>query len=228
MLWPVFWRFELRFAIARGGHSTISIRYRTLHNDPRKPYLMPPKPTRTPRLDPEAWLDAGLDALVDHGLDGVRVEVLARRIGVTKGSFYHHFQDHPEFLRRMVERWRAIQEGHLQALAATASEDPVRQLEEVMNFVHHKDSRHDIALRCWARHDAAVRRTVAVVDAARLDYLARLFTRLGVGGDEALLRSRMIYYYQVGEHHLAVQDSQQQRDRLKAMRLDWLKRPPEN
>ncbi|MEQ8763956.1 MAG: TetR/AcrR family transcriptional regulator [Planctomycetota bacterium] len=179
---------------------------------------MSKKPARIVRLDPEAWLDAGLDALVEHGLDGVRVEVLARRIGVTKGSFYHHFKDRPEFLKRMVERWRALQEGYLRSLAESPSARPVDRLDAVLTFIHHKDSRHDIALRCWARHDATVRRTVSRIDQARLDYLQGLFEALGFQGDQALLRSRLVYFYQVGEHHLAVRDPAEQRDRLLELR----------
>ncbi len=179
--------------------------------------------SKTPRLDPEAWLDAGLDALVEIGPDGVRVETLARRIGVTKGSFYHHFQDRAGFLSRMVDRWRAIQEGHLRALLVKPSTDPRQELEDLLNFIHDKDSSHDIALRCWARHDVAVRRTVAFVDQARLDHLAGLFKKLGFKGDDVLLRARMVYFYQVGEHHLAVQDPEAQRQRLKVMRIAMLR-----
>ena len=39
------------------------------------------------------WVAAGLAELAKGGVDSVRVEVLAERLGVTKGGFYRRFKD---------------------------------------------------------------------------------------------------------------------------------------
>ena len=39
-------------------------------------------------LNREQWVAAAVDLLVDGGIDQVRVDVLAKRLGVTRGSFY--------------------------------------------------------------------------------------------------------------------------------------------
>ena len=57
-------------------------------------------------LTPDSWIDAATDVLADHGIDGVRVDVLARTIGVTRGSFYWHFKDREDLLRRVLQAWR--------------------------------------------------------------------------------------------------------------------------
>ncbi|MGW4536011.1 TetR/AcrR family transcriptional regulator [Nocardia sp. NPDC004340] len=44
------------------------------------------------------WIDAGLAALANGGLDAVRVEVLAKTLGVTKGGFYGYFADRDALL----------------------------------------------------------------------------------------------------------------------------------
>ena len=84
---------------------------------------MPRKTQKTaperPALDRNAWLDAALDALYEEGEVGVRVEPLARRLGVTKGSFYHHFRDREELVAAMVDRWRATQDAYVDALRQT-------------------------------------------------------------------------------------------------------------
>ena len=58
------------------------------------------------QLTPESWIDAATDVLVDQGIDHVRVDVLATRLGVTRGSFYWHFKDREELLRSVLKAWR--------------------------------------------------------------------------------------------------------------------------
>src|SRR5262245_58484665 len=64
---------------------------------------MPAKSTA--RLAPAHWADAALEAMRTRGLEGMAVEPLARRLGVTKGSFYWHFDDREALLRATLERW---------------------------------------------------------------------------------------------------------------------------
>ena len=61
-----------------------------------------PASTRTTR---EAWIEAGLSALADGGPDAVRVDVLAQKLGVTRGGFYHQFESRPAFLDALLDTW---------------------------------------------------------------------------------------------------------------------------
>lgn len=63
-------------------------------------------------LDADAWADAALNELAAHGIDRVRVELLAKQLGVTKGSFYWHFKDRDALLARMLDRWRDVPPCH--------------------------------------------------------------------------------------------------------------------
>ena len=65
---------------------------------------MPP-PTRTP---PDKWIEAGLQELAAGGPDAVRVEHLAQALGVTKGSFYRHFDDRDALLEGMLDTWEQM------------------------------------------------------------------------------------------------------------------------
>src|SRR5258708_15824951 len=62
-------------------------------------------PTRTPR---SSWVEEGLRALAAGGPDGVRIELLARALGVTRGGFYWHFEDRPALLAEMVDPWERL------------------------------------------------------------------------------------------------------------------------
>src|SRR5437763_3692834 len=78
---------------------------------------MPP-PTRTP---PSKWIEEGLRALAAGGPDAVRVEALARALGVTKGGFYNHFDDRPALLDEMLDTWERLV---IDQVIARVEEDP--------------------------------------------------------------------------------------------------------
>ena len=59
-------------------------------------------PTRTPRT---TWIDAGLRALAAGGPDAVRIELLAKSLGVTRGGFYGQFQNRDALLEAMLDTW---------------------------------------------------------------------------------------------------------------------------
>ncbi|MHC5063543.1 MAG: TetR/AcrR family transcriptional regulator [Planctomycetota bacterium] len=181
-----------------------------------------PKQESRPRLDRSNWLDAALDVLYQDGLDAVRIDGLAKALGVTKGSFYHHFRDRDDLLTGMVQRWRGRQEGFLNMLREMAPEDAKEHLAMVIDFTVRKDSSHDLAIRVWARSNAHARSALQAVDQARLDLLEEIFRRLGFRGDEMKLRARMLYYYQVGDHSLSVKDPEKLRQRLGKLRLEML------
>jgi AcrR family transcriptional regulator len=180
--------------------------------------------SKSTKLDRADWLDAALDTLHEVGIEGVRVEKLARALDVTKGSFYHHFKNRDELLTAMVDRWRGMQEGILEWLKASTP-DSRQRIEELIAFIHTKDSRHDIGIRSWGRLDSHARKAIQAVDHARLRYVEGLFRDLGFDDDGARLRARLIYYYQVGEHTLSLRDPEELRARLERLRHELLMRP---
>ena len=177
-----------------------------------------------PRLDRSAWLDAALDALHDEGIEGVKVERLARRLGVTKGSFYHHFSDRRELLLGMIDRWRSIQEGTVHWFADSRGSEPKQRVHQLLEFILGKDGRHDVGMRAWARTDDAARRAVEAVDHRRIEYVEEVLGAIGFEGDEARLRARMVYLYQVGEQSWSLRDPDDLRRRLYGLHADLLDR----
>jgi AcrR family transcriptional regulator len=176
-----------------------------------------------PKLDAAAWLDAGLDALYEKGIEAVKVEPLAKRLGVTKGSFYWHFKDRRALLDGLVDRWVSVQSQAIKRIE-TAQTSPEETLEDVFRHITHKDSRHDVAMRTWARTDIRAAEAVAVLDAGRLAAVATQFVALGHSEAEARFRAHAVYYFQLGDQLVLGEASQNEREpffeRLRDMLLD--------
>lgn len=174
------------------------------------------------RLDRDAWLREGLNALYGHGIDCVKVEVLSRRLGVTKGSFYWHFKDRDDLLRAMLDYWKVTQLGFVQRMDDAPHAGPESRLEALMAFIHSKDSRHDAGIRAWALVNQSAASAVRAVDRKRIAFVERGFSQLGFDPFESKLRARTLYFYQVGEHTSTIRDGAKLRAKFAHRRFEWL------
>lgn len=173
----------------------------------------------------EQWLDAALDVLDDEGIEGVKVERLARHLKVTKGSFYWHFKDRQELLGAMVNFWECAQEEIIRRLEGSSAPDPKQRLWELLKFIMDKDSRHDVAMRGWARVEPNAAQAVDRIDKRRLEYCENLFRNMGFGVKDAKMRARLVYFYQVGEYTVVSRDDHKLRMELAKCRYDLFTAP---
>jgi AcrR family transcriptional regulator len=151
------------------------------------------------RLDRDAWLASALDMLRELGIDSVRVEPLAARLGVTKGSFYWHFRDRQDLLGALPAFWAERQTGPVLAAGAAVAGGPVDRLRAVAEFLGREDpDRYDNAMRAWAQFDADVARTVHAIDQRRLAFATEQFEAAGLPREEAATRARLFYFFDVG------------------------------
>ena len=151
---------------------------------------------RTP-LDPARWVDTAIDVLASSGISGLRVEVLAKRCGVTKGSFYWHFKDRQALLDAVLQRWK---KGRIRDIEKTTAVSPGKERDqlhfaiEVYGAVRNrKGMAIELAIRDWARHDALAARVVESVDLYRLECTRKLFVAAGMSDAEAKSRSLLLY-----------------------------------
>ena len=174
-------------------------------------------------FDRDVWLRKALDVLFSHGIGQVKVEIVARELGVTKGSFYWHFKNRSELLCGMVDWWRTNQLSFIMNLDTAALNDAEGLIRAVINFTHHTDdSSHDVAMREFARFDEYAAKAVGEVDQRRLDYLTKLFEAAKFDGAEASLRARALYFYQVGEYTTSLHLDPAVRDDLAKRRFKML------
>lgn len=155
-----------------------------------------------PRLDAGAWINAALEALGAEGPAAVRVEALAKRLGVTKGSFYWHFRDRDDLLVRMLDAWA---EARVAAIGEQVrrGDDPAATLEELLAIYTKSPNPRGLAvelsIRALARQNAAAAAATARVDEARLAQVAALFERQGIGTAEAAARALLFYSFLFGQ-----------------------------
>ena len=164
----------------------------------------PTTPTVAARLNRDDWLDAAFAAAVEHGFDGVRVLVLAESLGVTRGSFYWHFKDHAELIAALLARWLAAEAASKQRLQQPGSDDPVKDLEQLLDaaLAHGgadlSNMRFELALRGLGRRDAAVAAMLLEVDQARMALFAGKFARITPDTKTAIDLAALFYLAIVG------------------------------
>ena len=174
-------------------------------------------------LHRDAWLKKALDVLFSQGIGNVKVETLARELEVTKGSFYWHFKNRGELLHQMVDWWRDNQVAFIDGLDVNHIHDAPNLIKSVIEFTDHTDdSRHDVAMREFARFDDYAATAVADIDRRRIAYLRTLFEAAGFEDAEALLRAQALYFYQVGEYTTSLTPSDELRDELAERRFRLL------
>ena len=165
---------------------------------------------------PETWIEAATEVLVDRGIDHVRVDILAAELGVTRGSFYWHFRDREDLLRRVLQAWHESTTEQLTRRLEGARSDPREQLRDVISLPFRgraavRAARIELAIRAWARRDDLARQVVDEGDARRLAYHAQIFGALGFAPDEAAARGFLLYSYEVAESLLNRQGSTAQK-----------------
>lgn len=154
-------------------------------------------PIKRPRLDREAWVTSALQVLSAEGIDGVRVEVLASRLGVTKGSFYWHFRNRMELHSAMLDFWRKkVVFGVMDRLRSI--DDPMERYRAMMRLPFGKlrpDFDLELAVRLWSRRDPTARAALAEADELRINFIVEVITAVGAPVETARSRAVLIYSY---------------------------------
>ena len=161
-----------------------------------------PERAEKQRLSAQDWEIAALELMAEEGVAAVAVESLARRLGVTKGSFYWHFKDRQDLLSGVLETWKA---GRIQDIVKQTRLEPGRERAQIARLVDiYSTSRSrkglliELAVREWARRDAEAAAIVEEVDAWRLRCARELFLACGLPQHEASTRSMLLYAYVFG------------------------------
>jgi AcrR family transcriptional regulator len=161
------------------------------------------------RNGPAGWLAVAREILIAEGIDRVRVDRIARRMGVTRGGFYWHFRDRQALLDALLRQW---EESCMVPFAAIEAAPPGLEAGMLRLFsfwleAKDFDSRFDAAIRDWPRKSAPVRLAVHRADERRVDFIRRLFADDGYPEPEALVRARVLYYTQIGYYTLEVEET---------------------
>ena len=172
------------------------------------------------------WIDEGVRALAAGGPDAVRIEPLAKALGVTKGGFYWHFEDRRALLAELLDAWErtAVDEviervdagggdgrTKLRRLFSLATSDAAREL-----------LRTDLAIRGWARRDTAVAKRLRRVDNRRMEYMRALFSDFVPDEDEVEARCLLAFSLFTGSHFIAADHGKRTRAEARELALERL------
>jgi AcrR family transcriptional regulator len=168
-----------------------------------------PAPTRTPR---SSWIDEGLRVLAAGGPDAVRIDSLAKALGVTRGGFYWHFDDRRALLDEMLDTWEHRSLDDVLERVEREGDEPGEKVRQAGMLTFSRELLPiDLAVRDWARRDASVAERLRRVDNRRMEYLRSLIgvSHLEPGDVEA--RSLLAFSLAIGNHFIAADHGPQSR-----------------
>jgi AcrR family transcriptional regulator len=163
--------------------------------------------TRTPR---SSWIDEGLKALAAGGPDAVRIEALARALGVTKGGFYWHFDGRRALLEEILGAWERVSVDEVIERVEGEGGDARAKLRRLSAIASSSEwllgiepLRTDLAIRDWARRDKKVARRLRRVDNRRMQYMRSLFGAFVDDRDEVEARCLLAFSLWIGNDFIA-------------------------
>lgn len=154
------------------------------------------------RFSRDDWLVLGLAQLSAHGPDGLRIEPLCAAAARTRGSFYHHFDDHDAFIAALLDHWREWNtDGVIEMVELEAEISGKRG--RLNALAAGLDQQMEVAIRRFAATHQQASKAVAEVDETRIDYLARLNEEdLGIAASRARSLAEIEYAAFIGFQHL--------------------------
>ena len=175
------------------------------------------------RLSRNSWLEVALELLQNDGINAVTVDALAIQLGITRGSFYHHFKDRNDLSREMLDYWKQKWAVEIREDVASLGLDGLQSLTALGNLIHHrKAADYDTAVRAWAIHDEQAREIVREADKIRLDFIRSQFEKIGFKGLDLENRSRLFLYYAMTEPAFFDSPDKKTAQKLDQVRLNFL------
>lgn len=174
------------------------------------------------RITRDQWLSKGLELFAVMGAEGLRVEKLARALGVAKSGFYWHFRDREELLDRLLDHWAHEYTEVLSRNSQLLQLPPRNRLLMIMTMAFERNlSEYDAAMQMWSKTDSRVARMVRKVNNIRLDTVRAALEELGFNGEDLEMRTRLFVGFQMGERQIFGASRKVSRQ-YRELRLDML------
>lgn len=151
----------------------------------------------TKRLTAQDWIDFALTTLAHDGFDALKADVLARRLGVSRGSFYWHFADLDAFHAKLIEHWRQLATEAI-IIDIERHESREERLDALLRRAFGQSAVLEIRMRTWADNNADAARAVRDIDRRRCGYIERLLVETGITQPLAATRTQLLYWAYLG------------------------------
>jgi len=156
------------------------------------------------RLSAADWEQAALDTIAETGVAAVAVEPLARRLGVTKGSFYWHFPTREALLKAALERWERQDDEEFSQVEPIR--EPKQRLRELIRRTSREMQSHVIySALLRALDHPIVQPVMSRVSQRRIDFLTIAYRQAGLERRVASYRARLAYAAYAGFLQLSLQ-----------------------
>jgi len=148
----------------------------------------------------EDWIKEAFELLREKGIQSVKVEVLARRIGVTKGSFYGYFLNRDALLQEMLDHWENNLTDKVLDAVRKLEGNLYQKLSKILELVvGHTGEEIEKSMTCWSFRDERAKIVVNRVVRNRIDFMKDLFIEDGFSDKEAELRARLMHSFVHGD-----------------------------
>jgi AcrR family transcriptional regulator len=152
------------------------------------------------RLSREDWVRGALEVLREHGVGGVKVVVIAQRLGVTSGSFYWHFKNLQDLLDCLLEFWeRELTDAVIVVAKAYEGSPQDRILNLMIQVIAEDAAAYDPAISVWAKNDPRAKEVFERTLHKRFDFARWMFKQCGFSDRQASIRGRLTVAYLMGE-----------------------------
>jgi AcrR family transcriptional regulator len=154
------------------------------------------------RLTVDDWIDGGLDLLASEGVTAIRIPRLCQELGVTKGSFYWHFDDIGQLMEAMAGRWSSVQAEVVRAVGEIDSLPIGDRLERMaMLLIDEQRLAVELTVREWARDDEQVDAAIQALDRRVFEVVRNALLGTGFDESEARVRAGALVYAGIGFIH---------------------------
>lgn len=146
-----------------------------------------------------AWTQLGFDQFSKGGISALKIEAMARSLGVSKASFYHFFKSRDIFISDIITHWRDIRTEEFIALSkAETSKAPIIETlilaifsaeieDDFLFYLRRLSSTHSIALSFLLE-----------IETQRIDFAANAIEHLGYLETDAREKATIVYNYYLG------------------------------
>lgn len=151
------------------------------------------------RVNKSEWLDAALHTLSIEGHVGLSAERLARKLGVTRGSFYHHFGNMEEFHDAILARWQLVHTDEV--IDKDTDPNPMSELNRLIEHTLNMSMSLENGINAWAGANTRVAQFVARVEKRRMERLIALYQAICGDPDKGRRLAKIAYYGLLGAAH---------------------------
>lgn len=176
-------------------------------------------------MNKDDWLQQSLKLVSENGVDVLKIDTLCKKLKVTKGSFYHHFKNHKNFIDSILDYWYKKYTLEIIDKIKTFNTEPLKQIELLNEVIYSKDLNIEIEFRAWKVKDNRIKKYIEKIDLARLEIIENIQNQLNpnFSKKQKQLASKYIYTQFIGSLFIEPKIQKEEQKELDEFLLSLMK-----